>query len=1180
MKQKELIEIFIRVMSLTTSSQQTKEELTRYLMGEQDEIPAAKFHSSYLPYELNGLLAGEFHSQETGDTAKRAYRLVARIAGDQLLRRCEWNEHALQEFSEAGVKDSFAKKHIIKHVFELIKGYGWRYRETLEQAEKLMKGPKNGLCGLSEIFFYYDDLAREMIEEGMNGSPTLITLTLSLLGCLWYRQEEEKQEYFLQASGNLVYSGLKALYREKGSLEGKISGLMTPESLALYDKVEENKLELGDRELGIAVLSAAYLLRGFGRQFVDAQKLSLVMSAPAFGAEVFHQTAEFMYQMEKELELPAYTLTELAADGFFLDEFKKYGAVNAALLKECYQNDRKVFLEVYHKAVEEKDRRMLSMSALLCRMEPDSDGQDGGTKNPVIAMLRGNKPQGTYGQQANCNFLAYLSKLQIQKIVEVIYKEKNVEGAALYEKQGSFEGVEFRYPRQTDTALPLLVGAALLCKQSAAAREFFRVNMLSYYNVVKKALGSYGGYRLLQGENPCRFLFSIYLTSDQLFTEESNPQAKKERQAQLFGQLAGSIGVYEVLDAYAVAGAGSDKPGFLMFAKEHLEEVKKVCEDALARQDEYICRYMDLFYGQDIGMPVEFLGQIMEHRLKTVVSHVEEFASDKEQIIRPVIEKLLKSKNKNAKEAAARLVKRWDEDKVAAALQAQTDGKAMAEYVAGICDKASAAKIPFYSELMVSGVKLAATGEQAPPVLLEYYLSEYMLLKEVKVLKPCEIIRSVLDPDSLRSVLSDQYGHWINNEADTKQKNLLLPYAISAGSREIVELKKQIDQWTENSRGALAAFAVSAMALNGSNMALLLVDGISKKYKNKQVKAAAEAAMEQAASLLGITKEELGDRIIPDMGFSRDRKRSFDFGPRAFTGILTPQLTVELFDDSGKRIKNLPKPGAKDDAVIAGKTVAEFKDMKKQLKTVVAAQKARLEEAIITGRTWEKEKWEQLFVNNPVMNGFSIGLVWEEWSREGEMLGTFRYMEDGSFNSSDEEEYELQEDSLIALLHPLDVSEELMDTWKQQLEDYEIVQPLAQLDMAVYTFTEEESELEDVSRFYGKKVYFGTIRGVMEKYDWKRTSIIDGGGYEGYYYEDAASGIGVQLGFDFLYVGMANDETVTVEKMQFYRSGTIAYGSYMYDEVNNKNRVLPCEVPKKLASFALMVGDLLAQKEI
>ena len=44
------------------------------------------------------------------------------------------------------------------------------------------------------------------------------------------------------------------------------------------------------------------------------------------------------------------------------------------------------------------------------------------------------------------------------------------------------------------------------------------------------------------------------------------------------------------------------------------------------------------------------------------------------------------------------------------------------------------------------------------------------------------------------------------------------------------------------------------------------MDGISRKFKFKQVKAAAVKALEFAASQLGITTEELADRIVPDLG--------------------------------------------------------------------------------------------------------------------------------------------------------------------------------------------------------------------------------------------------------------------------------------------------------------------------
>lgn len=1176
MTKSELTQAFLTRLSNANLSASLRSQLEEYLAGVTDTAPRLPSYNGYLPYDTISFLTGQFQSPECGETAKRAYRVLARLTKNRFLRDSQWNSHAFKEFSEGGLDEELVVEFISQELTDLKKGYRWRYGEQLTRVKKQMEGPKSGLTGLAELYAFYGELADRLIRKNVDKGPTIVTFTLLVLGSWWYRKDEERSGEYIQMTTELLYSALKSLYREKGSLEGKNSGFLKASSLALYDRVSPDTLGMDSSDLSRVALGTALAMGDSGQAFEDAQRLCLVMLEPADGFEICHKTVEDLYRLEQGLELPERTLTELAAESLFLENFKKYGRKNAALLEECYHRDRETFLSVYHKAVEEKSRKMLSMAALLCRHEPDSDGQDGGTKNPIIAMLRGNKPQGTYRQQANLNFLTYLSVCQVKKMLEVKYRDKNVDARALYEKLGGFDDdVEFRFARNIESLDSLFVASALLYGDSQAANQFYHACLKSLYGYL---LGNQSRYGMrVQEQNPCRFFLSAFLTAGPAFGREE--LASKEGQASLFEKLAEDFGVETVLNMTVLSGAGDDRAAFLLFASGHIEEAAALYERELGKDQDSILLYANLFYQQDIGMPIELLCRTMTNRLKTVVSRIEEMLTEREAEARPHVEALAKAKNKNAREAAERLQKKWDEGRISQAMASFESGQEMAAYVAGMFKKANRSKIPFVDELLLTSVKLK-DGQAADPVLLEYYLSEYMLLKEVKVLKPCEEIRRILDENSLRELMADLYNHWMDSEAEAKQKNLLMPYAISASGADIVNLKRQIDLWTENSRGALAAFAVSAMALNGSDMTLLIVDGISKKYKNKQVKAAAEESMEKAASLLGITKEELGDRIVPNLGFGRDRRRGFDFGSRSFTGLLTPELNVELYDESGKRIKNLPKPGAKDDAAMAARSVAEYKELKKQLKTVVASQKNRLEGAIITGRSWERDKWERLFVENPVMNGFAIGLIWEEWDPSGNLIGTFRYMEDGSFNSMEEEEYELQENTRIALLHPLDVPAEWVETWEQQLSDYEIVQPLPQLSMPVFKLMPEEGEQEEISRFSGSKVYFGTVRGLMEKYDWKKTSIVDGGGYEGYYYEDEASGIGVQISFDFLYVGMANDEAVTVENMRFYKRGTVTYGSYVYDEVGTGNRVLPKDVPAKLASFVLMVGDTLAQKAI
>ena len=68
-----------------------------------------------------------------------------------------------------------------------------------------------------------------------------------------------------------------------------------------------------------------------------------------------------------------------------------------------------------------------------------------------------------------------------------------------------------------------------------------------------------------------------------------------------------------------------------------------------------------------------------------------------------------------------------------------------------------------------------------------------------------------------------------------------------------------------------------------------------RKFKNKRVRAAALEAMAAAADTLGITSEEVADRIVPDLGFDRNLCRVFDYGKRQFNVYLKPSLEMEVF---------------------------------------------------------------------------------------------------------------------------------------------------------------------------------------------------------------------------------------------------------------------------------------------
>ena len=65
------------------------------------------------------------------------------------------------------------------------------------------------------------------------------------------------------------------------------------------------------------------------------------------------------------------------------------------------------------------------------------------------------------------------------------------------------------------------------------------------------------------------------------------------------------------------------------------------------------------------------------------------------------------------------------------------------------------------------------------------------------------------------------------------------------------------------------------------------MDQIARKFKYRRVKKGAADALAGAAAQLGISREELEDRIVPDLGFDERMERTFDYGSRRFTVRLT-----------------------------------------------------------------------------------------------------------------------------------------------------------------------------------------------------------------------------------------------------------------------------------------------------
>lgn len=525
---------------------------------------------------------------------------------------------------------------------------------------------------------------------------------------------------------------------------------------------------------------------------------------------------------------------------------------------------------------------------------------------------------------------------------------------------------------------------------------------------------------------------------------------------------------------------------------------------------------------------------LLSNKSKILRKEAENIIFKKEKEIRPVVEKGLPKFKGEALAIAKRLLKRWDNDRKFGVSFTFTN-ETVIEYCNDNYDKDNQKHISWIPENMFTDIRFADLTDKAPAVVLQYILSEYLSLEEPYKIKGCDMIAAMLHPQDLQAALENIYRLWKDNGAEAKKKMIMIAYCIYASDTQILALKNQLRDWADASRGAIAAFVVNAIAMNGGSVALMMIDAMSVKFPNNQVKNAAKAAFTFAAKALDMPEDELSDKIVPTLDFSKEGEKVLDYGSRTFKITLMPDFSLTIYDnDKQKEIKSMPAPGANDDTVKATAAKKEFAELKKQIKATVQSQTNRLEKVLINGRRWAVTAWNELFVENPIMHRFATGLIWGVYDGD-KLVDTFRYMEDGTFNTVDEEEYELPEKAMITLVHPIELPEEVLAQWKEQLDDYEIVQPLPQLSVPTVTLDEKDCEGKKIVRYNRMLTKSGKIAGIAKKYNMVRGEVWDGGSYTCFHWVDKCLNVAALLNFEYMYMGQEYDEDVTLGEVIFYR---------------------------------------------
>ncbi|MEU5875194.1 DUF4132 domain-containing protein [Glycomyces sp. NPDC047369] len=313
------------------------------------------------------------------------------------------------------------------------------------------------------------------------------------------------------------------------------------------------------------------------------------------------------------------------------------------------------------------------------------------------------------------------------------------------------------------------------------------------------------------------------------------------------------------------------------------------------------------------------------------------------------------------------------------------------------------------------------------------------------------VVAETCDRESLAAFGLALFEQWLGAGAPAKDGWALTQLAHFPSDAAAVRLADLVREWPGENKHKRAAAGLAVLGAMGTEAALRALHGLAEKLRFRGLKDDAGRELAAVAARLGLGREQLADRLVPDLGLGGPIV--LDCGPRAFTVEADEHLHLRVTDGTGKVLKALPKPGAKDDAAAAGESHRRFTALKKELRTVAADQVRRLETAMVTARTWSVPEFEEHLAGHPLNRRLARRLVW--WTGTGSAATGFRIAEDGSYADADDAAVVLPADAAVRLAHPVLLGERTAD-WIALFADYELLQPFDQLARPVLALAEEE----------------------------------------------------------------------------------------------------------------------------
>ncbi len=277
------------------------------------------------------------------------------------------------------------------------------------------------------------------------------------------------------------------------------------------------------------------------------------------------------------------------------------------------------------------------------------------------------------------------------------------------------------------------------------------------------------------------------------------------------------------------------------YTRENQQKAVEFFDNRLVKNDiDTTLIWMEQLYNHakinDCSKVLEFLN----YKSKKIRNFCEKFISNNEEKLRDDLENMMSKLKGDSLKLVKRVIKQWDNERKYGKDFEFKNNENVIEFVNENYDKDNEKLTKWIDDTFLENVKFKNSNETVPSIVIRFILNEYMALSEAYRIKTCDKIIQMLNINDFRAVMGSIYNEWCEEGSDIKKKNIAIPYCIYSSDNEIIKMRKQLENWAKSSRGAIAAYIVNAIALNGGQVALMLVQSISEKFPNARVKKSAK----------------------------------------------------------------------------------------------------------------------------------------------------------------------------------------------------------------------------------------------------------------------------------------------------------------------------------------------------